>query len=97
MQRGCCASDEKRDITSARCRANVPEPLGVDFSYDSENDIAYIRLFQLPDRAARILDSVAVQAPEPRGDIVLDFNAEGHLAAIEIMNARSQLPPEAFD
>jgi uncharacterized protein YuzE len=67
------------------------------FSYDDEADIAYLRFFDLPERAEGASDSVAVESPASRGGIVLDFNLEGHLVGIEVMNARAQLPPEAFD
>jgi uncharacterized protein YuzE len=51
---------------------------------DKENDALYLRL----DESA-IVDSEEVQP-----GIILDFNAEGNVIGIEILNLTSRVPPE---
>ncbi len=52
--------------------------------YRSEDNAAYIRLSQ-----QKIVDSAEV-AP----DVVFDYDAEGRIVGIELLDARAQLPPE---
>lgn len=51
-------------------------------AYDSANNAAYIRF-----SAKKVLVSAEV-AP----DIVLDYDADGHIVGMELLNARDQLP-----
>lgn len=50
--------------------------------YDPEANAAYIRF-----SAEKILESEEVSA-----GIVLDYDAEGHIVGMEVMNARDNLP-----
>ncbi|EJW12316.1 hypothetical protein A33M_2226 [Rhodovulum sp. PH10] len=52
--------------------------------YRSEDNAAYIRLSQ-----QKIVDSAEV-AP----DVVFDYDAEGRIVGIELLDARRQLSPE---
>jgi uncharacterized protein YuzE len=52
--------------------------------YRSEDNAAYIRLSQ-----QKIVDSAEV-AP----DVVFDYDAEGRIVGIELLDARAQLAPE---
>ena len=52
--------------------------------YRSEDNAAYIRLSQ-----QKIVDSAEV-AP----DVVFDYDAEGRIVGIELLDARAQLSPE---
>jgi uncharacterized protein YuzE len=52
--------------------------------YRSEDNAAYIRLSQ-----QKIIDSAEV-AP----DVVFDYDAEGRIVGIELLDARAQLSPE---
>jgi len=52
--------------------------------YSSEDNAAYIRLSQ-----DKVLDSAEV-AP----DVVFDYDAEGRIVGIELLDARAQLSPE---
>jgi uncharacterized protein YuzE len=54
--------------------------------YDRESDALYARL-----SAVEIVNS-----EEVRPGVVLDFDAEGHIVAIEILDAAKQIPPDAF-
>jgi uncharacterized protein YuzE len=56
-------------------------------SYDGEVDAAYVHLEHpvVPGSASR---QVAVDS-----DIVLDFDQDGHLLGLEILDARRHLPP----
>jgi uncharacterized protein YuzE len=48
--------------------------------------------------AASLLLSAArvVESEEVRPDLVLDFDARGHIVRIEVLDARAMLPPEAL-
>ena len=52
--------------------------------YSAEDNAAYIRLSQ-----DKILESAEV-AP----DVVFDYDAEGRIVGIELLDARAQLSPE---
>ncbi|CAL8980337.1 DUF2283 domain-containing protein [Rhodoplanes serenus] len=52
--------------------------------YRPEDNAAYIRLSQ-----EKVLDSAEV-AP----DVVFDYDAEGRIVGIELLDARAQLSPE---
>jgi uncharacterized protein YuzE len=55
-------------------------------AYDKETDALYLRL-----SSARIVES-----EEVRPGLVLDFDAEGHIVAIELLDAAKQVPPDAL-
>lgn len=55
-------------------------------SYDRESDALYLRL-----STAEIVES-----EEVKPGVVFDFDAEGHIVAIEILDAAKQIPPDAF-
>lgn len=54
--------------------------------YRPEDNAAYIRLSN-----ATILESAEV-SPE----VVFDYDAEGHIVGIELLDAKSQLPSDAL-
>jgi len=55
-------------------------------SYDPKSDALYLRL-----SAAEIVES-----EEVKPGVVFDFDSEGHIVAIEILDAKSQLPGDAL-
>ena len=55
-------------------------------SYDPKSDALYLRL-----SAAQIVESEEVKL-----GVVFDFDREGHIVAIEILDAKSQLPGDAL-
>jgi uncharacterized protein YuzE len=66
----------------------------VRISYDSEADAAYIRL-DANTEVGRVRQSVSVEAPFlSTGDVVLDFDRDGQLVAIEVLSASKLLPSE---
>jgi uncharacterized protein YuzE len=63
----------------------------VPFAYDPDSDAAYLNL--LDGEHGRSSEQRTVTIAR-RGEIVLDFNLEGHLVGVEVIGARSLLPPE---
>jgi uncharacterized protein YuzE len=66
----------------------------VPFRFDPETDAANLKL--IDGGVGRSADTRVVDIPD-RGQIVLDFNLEGHLVSIEVLGARGLLPPELLD
>jgi uncharacterized protein YuzE len=66
----------------------MPQRREVDMklAYDAKADALHVRF-----SAENIVDS-----EETRPGFVLDFYKEGHLVAIEVLNAREQLAPQAI-
>lgn len=54
--------------------------------YRPEDNAAYIRLSE-----AKVLESAEVSP-----DVVFDYDAEGRIVGIELLDARSQLPKDAL-
>ncbi|WP_203561218.1 MULTISPECIES: DUF2283 domain-containing protein [Jiella] len=52
--------------------------------YDAEANAAYMRLSE-----SRVIESAEVSP-----DVILDYDAEGHIVGIELLDARTQLPAE---
>ena len=44
----------------------------------------------------RFSDARVVESEEVKPGLILDFDAEGHIVAIEVLDARRQLPPSAM-
>ena len=63
----------------------------IPFNFDAQADAAYLKL--LDGVTGRSSDQRSIAVPD-RGEIVLDFNLEGHLVGIEVIGARELLPPE---
>jgi uncharacterized protein YuzE len=63
----------------------------IPFNFDAKTDAAYLKL--IDGDAGRSSDQRTLPVPD-RGEIVLDFNLEGHLVGIEVIGARELLPPE---
>ena len=55
-------------------------------SYDRESDALYVRFGNAP----------IIESEELRAGVILDFDAGGRIVAIEILDAREQLTPEAL-
>ena len=64
-----------------------------DSTYDAEVDAAYFLLTPRidPGEATR-QETVSL----PNGDLILDFNSDGHLLGLEILGARSIVTPAAL-
>jgi uncharacterized protein YuzE len=71
------------------------ENAGMRVTYDTEVNAAYIYLKDIAPGEAR--HQVGVQDPTPRGQVILDFDAEGTLIGIEVLDAKEGLPQELLD
>jgi uncharacterized protein YuzE len=58
----------------------------VKLTYDRETDALYVRFSAVP----------IIESEEVRPGVVFDFDAEGHIVAIEILDAMKQVPPDAL-
>ncbi len=55
-------------------------------AYDRETDALYVRFSNAP----------VFESEEVRPGVAFDFDAEGHIVAIEILEAAKQIPPDAL-
>ncbi len=55
-------------------------------TYDEDSDAFYVRFS----------NSKITESEEVRPGVILDFDAEGRIVSIELLDARTQLPPEAL-
>jgi len=55
-------------------------------TYDRDADALYVRFS----------DSKIMESEEVRPGLVIDFDAEGRIVSIEMLDARTQLAPEAL-
>lgn len=55
-------------------------------NYDEKADALYVRFS----------DEKIIGSEETRPGLVLDFDQQGHIVAIELLNARDQLAPKAI-
>jgi uncharacterized protein YuzE len=55
-------------------------------NYDAEADALYVRFS----------DERVTESEEARPGLVLDFDSDGHIVAIELLDARRQLDPKAL-
>lgn len=62
--------------------------------YDAEVDAAYISIGRLPLPGEATDQVPDIHGPRREGEIVLDFDSEGHLIGIEILQASRLLRPE---
>jgi uncharacterized protein YuzE len=62
-------------------------------SYDSSVDAAYIQIAE-EIGAGGVAMTYPCDPLEVRGEINLDFDAEGRLIGIEVLDASKKLPPE---
>jgi uncharacterized protein YuzE len=60
--------------------------MSVNLHYDKATDAAYLRF-----SAQAVIESEEV-AP----GVVLDYDADGKMVGMEVLNARSHLPPDAL-
>lgn len=66
----------------------------MNIRYDAEVDAAYIAIGR-PVRAGEATAQASdIQNPHGDGEIILDFDSEGHLIGIELLNASQLLRPE---
>ncbi|MET8139165.1 DUF2283 domain-containing protein [Sphaerisporangium sp. NPDC005288] len=61
--------------------------------YEQENDVAYVYLVDHIDEGEASVQ-VPVEDEDLRGDVILDFDAQGFLLGIEIIGASRVLRPE---
>ncbi|MEA2855803.1 MAG: hypothetical protein QOH98_124 [Methylobacteriaceae bacterium] len=54
--------------------------------YDSEADALYVRFS----------DQKILESEEVRPGLILDFDEEGRIVAIEMLDVRKQMPPDAI-
>ncbi|MCM3780495.1 DUF2283 domain-containing protein [Microbacterium hydrocarbonoxydans] len=64
--------------------------------YDSEVDAAYLALGDIADGEA-VVQIPELYPPGGRGEIILDFDAQGHVIGMEILAASVVLRPEVLD
>lgn len=61
-------------------------------SYDPEVDAVYIQLVDeiLPGQASEQIQSIVT--PGGKGEVTLDFDANGKMLGVEVLNAKEVLP-----
>ena len=65
-------------------------------TYDPEANAAYISVLDpIPDGAATT-QIHSIMTPGDRGEIILDFDTDGHLLGVEILQANQVLPPSVL-
>lgn len=63
--------------------------------YDAEADAAYISLVDRDIRPGEaVTQSDMINTPGERGTLIADFDADGCLLGIEVLAARTVLPPD---
>lgn len=69
----------------------------MEVTYDSEADAAYI-LIGAPIGEGQVSQQVhSIKTPEGKGEISLDFDADGRLLGVEVLFAASVLSPEVLE
>jgi uncharacterized protein YuzE len=64
-------------------------------TYDPEANAAFIYLVEI--RAGEVAESAYCEAASAAGDVIADFNRDGQLLGIEVLNARATLPHTVLD
>jgi len=61
-------------------------------TYDPDVNAAYIQIVPtiLPGQASEQIHSIAT--PGGKGELILDFNSNGELLGVEVLNAKDVLP-----
>jgi uncharacterized protein YuzE len=67
----------------------------VRWELDTEADAAYLSITD--DEAGGAAVEQVVVGREGRGDIVLDFNADGRLLGVEVLGASALLRPDTLE
>jgi uncharacterized protein YuzE len=60
--------------------------MSVNLHYDPETDAAYLRFSA----------QVVIESEEVAPGIVIDYDAEGRMVGLEVLEARTHLPPDAL-
>jgi len=61
-------------------------------TYDSSANAAYVQIVGAIDPGEAAQQIRSIETPGGRGEIVLDFDVEGRLLGLELLNAREVLP-----
>lgn len=69
----------------------------MEVHYDKEADAAYIYFSaDVPATSQSIRDSIPLTLPHGKGNITLDFNKDGNLVGMEVLDASLILPEEVI-
>ena len=68
----------------------------MDFTFEANNDSAYISFLTNESRWSQAVRSVTLLDTNVREDLVLDFDDDGHLIGLEFLTARRNLRPEVL-
>jgi uncharacterized protein YuzE len=60
--------------------------MSINLHYDPETDAAYLRFS----------NQVVRESEEVAPGVVIDYDAEGRMVGMEVLEARSHLPPDAL-
>lgn len=60
--------------------------MSVDLHYDPETDAAYLRFST----------QAVIESEEVAPGVVMDYDAEGRMVGMEVLEARTHLPPDAL-
>lgn len=60
--------------------------MGVNLHYDPATDAAYLRFSE----------QAVMESEEVSPGVVLDYDADGRMVGMEVLQARSHLPPDAL-
>ncbi|MBB6174664.1 uncharacterized protein YuzE [Nocardiopsis mwathae] len=59
----------------------------MNITYDADADAAYISVVDTIADGEAASQEHSIPTPHPEGEIILDFDAEGHLLGIEVLGA----------
>lgn len=65
--------------------------------YDPEADAAYLPVGREPHAGESVAQVSEIRNPHGGGEIILDFDADGHLLGVEILQASKLLRTEDLD
>lgn len=66
----------------------------MDVTYDSKIDAAYIYIVRGANKRGRVAKTYSCDPSEVGGIVNLDFDKDGVLMGIEVLDASKKLPPE---
>jgi uncharacterized protein YuzE len=69
----------------------------MNIRYDAEVDAAYVPIGRAVAPGEAAVQKSGIHPPQGDGEIILDFDAQGHLVGIELLQASTLLRPEDLE
>lgn len=66
-------------------------------TYDGEANAAYIHVVDPIGEGEAVTQQHSIATPDPDGEIILDFDADGKLLGIEVLNAAQVLRADLLE